>query len=67
MGSSLTRYTPFGGYHTGGPNQITDRAYTGQKENMALGLYYYNARYYAPYLFDIIKNGDEKCAKFLYG
>ena len=42
------RYTPFGGYRTGNPSQITDRAYTGQRENMNLGLYYYNARYYAP-------------------
>ncbi|HFQ92974.1 MAG TPA: RHS repeat-associated core domain-containing protein [Anaerolineae bacterium] len=24
--------------------------FTGQRENMDLGLYYYNARYYAPYL-----------------
>ena len=48
VSSSLTRYTPFGGYRTGGPSQITDRAFTGQKENMALGLYYYNARYYLP-------------------
>jgi len=46
---SVTRYTPFGEYRSGGPNPITDRAYTGQKENMAdLGLYYYNARFYAP-------------------
>ncbi len=45
---SLTRYTPFGSYRTGGPNELTDRAYTGQRENMALGLYYYNARYYVP-------------------
>ncbi len=42
------RYTPFGGYRQGGPNIITDRAYTGQRENMELGLYYYNARFYAP-------------------
>ena len=48
MSSSLTRYTPFGSYRTGGRNQITDRAYTGQKENMDLGLYYYNARFYMP-------------------
>ncbi len=50
VSSSLTRYTPFGGYRSGGPNPLTDRAFTGQKENMALGLYYYNARYYAPSL-----------------
>ncbi|MBK6713503.1 MAG: peptidoglycan DD-metalloendopeptidase family protein [Chloroflexi bacterium] len=43
-----TRYLPFGGYRSGGPNAITDRGFTGQKENMELGLLYYNARYYAP-------------------
>ncbi|HIE56492.1 MAG TPA: hypothetical protein EYP90_15210, partial [Chromatiaceae bacterium] len=48
VGSSLTRYYPFGGYRNGGPNALTDRAFTGQKENMNLGLYYYNARYYLP-------------------
>ncbi len=48
VGGSLTRYTPFGSYRSGGPSQITDRAYTGQRENMDLGLYYYNARYYTP-------------------
>ncbi|MBP6471937.1 MAG: RHS repeat-associated core domain-containing protein [Chloroflexi bacterium] len=43
-----TRYLPFGGYRSGGPNTITDRGFTGQKENMELGLLYYNARFYAP-------------------
>ncbi|HIE55672.1 MAG TPA: RHS repeat-associated core domain-containing protein, partial [Chromatiaceae bacterium] len=42
------RYAPFGAYRQGGPNAITDRAYTGQRESMDLGLYYYNARYYLP-------------------
>ncbi|HIP70586.1 MAG TPA: RHS repeat-associated core domain-containing protein [Anaerolineae bacterium] len=42
------QYTPFGAYRQGGRNPITDRAFTGQKENMNLGLYYYNARYYLP-------------------
>jgi len=46
----VTRYTPFGDYRSGGPNGITDRAYTGQRENMSLGLYYYNARWYSPSL-----------------
>ncbi|NKQ37769.1 MAG: hypothetical protein HF973_19425, partial [Chloroflexi bacterium] len=32
---SLTRHAPFGAYRTGGPNQITDRGFTGQKENMS--------------------------------
>ncbi len=46
-----TRYTPFGDYRDGsGSNPITDRGYTGQKENMGLGLMYYNARYYIPSL-----------------
>jgi RHS repeat-associated protein len=43
-----TRYTPFGRYRSGGRSPVTDRAYTGQRENMELGLYYYNARYYLP-------------------
>jgi RHS repeat-associated protein len=42
------RYYPFGGYRTGGPSPVTDRGFTGQRENMSLGLYYYNARYYLP-------------------
>jgi len=46
-----TRYLPFGGYRAGSsPNPITSHAYTGQQENMEIGLYYYNARYYAPTL-----------------
>ncbi|MCB9003547.1 MAG: RHS repeat-associated core domain-containing protein [Ardenticatenaceae bacterium] len=45
----VTRYLPFGGYRTGiGPNEVTDRGFTGQRENMSLGLYYYQARYYLP-------------------
>jgi len=48
---NVTRYLPFGGYRMGsGPNEVTDRGFTGQKENMDLGLMYYNARYYIPYL-----------------
>ncbi|MDV7390838.1 RHS repeat-associated core domain-containing protein [Arthrospira platensis SPKY1] len=40
----------FGGYRPGStPTQtITDRDFTGQKENMELGLLYYNARFYVP-------------------
>ncbi|RMG89129.1 MAG: RHS repeat-associated core domain-containing protein [Chloroflexi bacterium] len=46
-----TRYLPFGGYRAGSsPNPITSHAYTSQRENMDIGLYYYNARYYAPTL-----------------
>jgi hypothetical protein len=45
-------YLPFGGYRPGSaPTQtITDRDFTGQKENMELGLLYYNARFYVPFL-----------------
>ena len=45
----VVRYYPFGGYRGGsGPNAVTDRGFTGQRENMSLGLYYYQARYYLP-------------------
>ena len=44
-----TRYLPFGGYRGAAPTQtVTDRDFTGQRENMELGLLYYNARFYAP-------------------
>ncbi|NJN53517.1 MAG: hypothetical protein HC804_01455 [Anaerolineae bacterium] len=44
-----TWYLPFGGYRGTAPTQtITDRDFTGQRENMELGLLYYNARYYVP-------------------
>ncbi len=47
--NSLTRYTPFGGYRGPAPSQtITDRDFTGQKENRELGLLYYNARFQYP-------------------
>jgi RHS repeat-associated protein len=48
----MTRFLPFGGYRPGSaPTQtITDRDFTGQRENMELGLLYYNARFYAPTL-----------------
>ena len=48
VGGSRTRYLPFGAWRTAPTQTFTDRGYTGQKENMELGLYYYNARYYIP-------------------
>lgn len=46
---STTRYLPFGGYRGTAPTpSITDRDFTGQKENMELGLLYYGARFYVP-------------------
>jgi len=46
---STTRYLPYGGYRGTAPTQsITDRDFTGQKENMELGLLYYQARFYVP-------------------
>jgi RHS repeat-associated protein len=52
VAGSRTWYLPFGGYRPGSaPSQtITDRDFTGQRENMELGLLYYNARFYAPYI-----------------
>jgi RHS repeat-associated protein len=41
-------YTPFGDYRLQPTGDYTDRGYTGQKENMEIGLIYYNARFYVP-------------------
>ncbi|MBK8985230.1 MAG: hypothetical protein IPM39_03975 [Chloroflexi bacterium] len=47
----VTRYYPFGGYREGsGPNEVTDRGYTGHKHNDDLGLIYMNARFYVSYI-----------------
>jgi RHS repeat-associated protein len=54
IADSLARYLPFGEWRTepttsdpsGSP--LTDFGFTGQKHNMDIGLYYYNARFYAP-------------------
>jgi RHS repeat-associated protein len=45
-----TWYLPFGGYRPGSaPTQTGNgRDFTDQRENMELGLLYYNARFYAP-------------------
>ena len=49
VAGSTTRYLPFGGYRGTAPTQtITDRDFTGQKENRELELLYYNARFYVP-------------------
>jgi hypothetical protein len=42
-------YLPFGSYRGAAPNQtITDRDFTGQPQNRAVGLLYYQARFYVP-------------------
>ena len=48
VSGSRTRYLPFGAWRTAPTQTYTDRGYTGQLEDMELGLYYYNARYYIP-------------------
>jgi RHS repeat-associated protein len=50
VSGSTTRYLPFGGYRTTPSQTITDRDFTGQKENADYGLLFYNARFYIPYL-----------------
>lgn len=45
---SETRYYPYGAQRLVPSQTITDRNFTGQKENLELGLIYYNARYYVP-------------------
>ncbi|MCA9995167.1 MAG: hypothetical protein KDE56_05435, partial [Anaerolineales bacterium] len=48
LAGSLARYRPFGSYRTAPTQTITDRDFTGQRENRELGLLYYNARFYHP-------------------
>jgi RHS repeat-associated protein len=44
---SLVRYNPFGGYRGDLATQdLTDRGYTGHRENLDIGLIYMNARFY---------------------
>jgi len=45
---TTTRYTPFGDYRMDGQSDITDRGFTGHKENRYINLTYMNARYYLP-------------------
>ena len=48
VAGSIADYKPFGDYRTTPTQTITDRDFTGQKENRELGLLYYNARFYVP-------------------
>ena len=41
-------YLPFGDWRVEPSHDLTDQGFTGQKHNMDLGLYYYNARFYLP-------------------
>ncbi len=52
ISGSDARYLPFGAYRTTPTTNpsITDRGFTGQKHNNSLGLIYYNARFYVPYI-----------------
>ena len=44
-----TYYLPYGSYRGTPPTQtLTDRDFTGQRENRELGLLYFNARFYVP-------------------
>ncbi|MCB8920648.1 MAG: RHS repeat-associated core domain-containing protein [Ardenticatenaceae bacterium] len=45
----VTRYLPLGGYRTGsGPNEVTDRGFTGHKQNAYIKLIDMRARWYDP-------------------
>ena len=48
VAGSLARYRPYGSYRTTPTQTLTDRDFTGQRENRELGLLYYNARFYHP-------------------
>jgi hypothetical protein len=58
-----TYYHPFGSYRGTAPNQtITDRDFTGQPQNRAVGLLYYQARFYAPYITHPARRvGEGRC------
>lgn len=43
-----TRYYPYGSHRLTPTTQLTERDFTGQRENLELGLVYYNARFYVP-------------------
>ncbi len=43
------RFLPFGEYRTAPSTEITERGFTGHRENRDIGLTYMNARYYVPY------------------
>ncbi len=45
---SNAHYLPFGDWRVEPSHELTDQGFTGQKHNMDLGLYYYNARFYLP-------------------
>ena len=49
VANSTARYLPFGDWRVEPSHGLTDQGFTGQKHNMDLGLYYYNARFYLPY------------------
>ncbi len=47
--SASIYYLPFGNYRGAAPTQtVTDRDFTGQPQNRAVGLLYYQARFYVP-------------------
>ncbi|MCP5099662.1 MAG: RHS repeat-associated core domain-containing protein [Chloroflexi bacterium] len=45
---STSRFAPFGSYRTEPTADLTDRGFTGHKENRDVGLTYMNARFYLP-------------------
>ena len=48
--SNIAYYLPYGSYRGTPPTQtLTDRDFTGQRENRELGLLYYQARFDVPY------------------
>jgi len=45
-----TRYYPFGEARFSTTPMLTDKLFTGQREITGLGIYYYGARFYSPYI-----------------
>jgi RHS repeat-associated protein len=47
---SLSQYKPWGESREGAGTSLTDYGFTGQRESVSIGLYFYNARWYDSYL-----------------
>jgi RHS repeat-associated protein len=47
---SIARYLPYGSYRTAPTASLTERGFTGHRNNDEIGLIYMNARFYAPYI-----------------
>ena len=53
-----TRYYPFGEARSSTTPMLTDKLFPGQREITGLGIYYYGARFYSPYINCFLSAGE---------